>query len=362
MKPGLSLYLDALRFGAALVVLLSHFAYPRFSDGRWLWVRELNLGSDAVIVFFVLSGLVIAHVAARPDATGPRFAFDRATRLVSVALPAIILTFTMDRIGSQLAPAVYAAPFYQPMPLWEMLLRGLTFSNEWGISVARLGSNGPYWSLSYEATYFALFGVAVFTRGARRFALLILLGLVAGLTILLLLPVWLMGVGLHVFLARGHTPSDRLSWTMALVPVLIYSVALWLNLPGDLRAFTFESLPRLALRFSDEFIWNTVLGLLVTCHIAGMAGLLRSQRTWSTAGVIRWGAGRSFSIYLVHYPVLQFLESLPLRDIGPWQGDVTMIGLTLVICLAFGSIFEAQLPKLRAALRNRGLGLSEKEA
>lgn len=362
MKPALSLYLDALRFGAALVVLLSHYGYPRFSDGRWLWVRELNLGSDAVIVFFVLSGLVISYVGARPDATGARFAFDRITRLVSVALPALVLTFLLDRIGSRLDPTIYLWPYYQPMPFGEMLIRGLTFSNEWGISEARLGTNGPYWSLSYEATYFALFGVAVFTRGVRRMALLLLLGLVAGLNILLLLPVWLMGVGLQACLARDVAPTGRLAWAMASAPVLAYAASLWVDLPGELRVFTSETFPAHGFRFSDEFIWNTILGLLVTCHIAGMAGLLSSTRRWSFERMIRWGAGRSFSIYLVHYPVLQFLKSLPLPEIGPWQSDALLIGMTLGICFLFGSVFEAKLPGLRAALRDHRFGLRPGQA
>ena len=42
MSRGLSLYLDALRTFAALIVFLSHFAYVRFTEGRYLLIRELN--------------------------------------------------------------------------------------------------------------------------------------------------------------------------------------------------------------------------------------------------------------------------------------------------------------------------------
>nr|WP_309503487.1 hypothetical protein [uncultured Roseovarius sp.] len=65
MTAGFSTYLNLLRFGAAFIVLMSHFSYARYSGGRWLWIREFNFGSDAVVVFFVLSGLVIALVADR---------------------------------------------------------------------------------------------------------------------------------------------------------------------------------------------------------------------------------------------------------------------------------------------------------
>ena len=165
MSRGFSLYLDILRFWAAFVVLMSHLAYPRFSEGRWLWIRELNLGSDAVVVFFVLSGLVIAHVAQAQPTQARRFVFHRATRLISVALPALVVGFALDMLGAFRAPELYAGWFYNPLSLWEALVRGLSFSNEWrGIEV-RLGTNGPFWSLSYEASYYALFAIAFFKRG-----------------------------------------------------------------------------------------------------------------------------------------------------------------------------------------------------
>ena len=52
MNRGFSLYLDAIRFLAATLVLFSHVAYPRYSNGDLMWMRDLNLGSDAVILFF----------------------------------------------------------------------------------------------------------------------------------------------------------------------------------------------------------------------------------------------------------------------------------------------------------------------
>lgn len=167
MTRGLSLWLDALRVAATLIVVFSHVAYARFTRGDYEFVRELNVGSDAVIVFFVISGLVIAFAAER-DKTLGTYAFNRLTRLLSVLLPALVLTFALDHIGHPMDASAYPDRFYQPLPLWEMLARGLTMSNEWGLfDRVRLGTNGPLWSLSYEAAYYVLFGVAVFCTGAR---------------------------------------------------------------------------------------------------------------------------------------------------------------------------------------------------
>lgn len=61
IPAGLSLYLDAVRFLAALVVLLHHTWPLLFPDFPLPWP-----GHSAVVVFFVLSGYVIAH-ASRPE-------------------------------------------------------------------------------------------------------------------------------------------------------------------------------------------------------------------------------------------------------------------------------------------------------
>ena len=54
MNKATSLYLDLVRFLAALVVFVFHFAYARFSGGDLQFIRDTKIGSDAVMLFFVL--------------------------------------------------------------------------------------------------------------------------------------------------------------------------------------------------------------------------------------------------------------------------------------------------------------------
>lgn len=351
MSRGLSLYLDLLRVLAALAVLLSHAAYARFTDGRWLWLRELNLGSDAVVVFFVLSGLVIAFVAQTKDTTLGGFAFNRATRILSVALPALLLGWALDRIGAAQFPQVYAGPYYAAMPLPEQVLRGLTFTNEWAGLEARLGSNGPYWSLSYEVAYYALFAIAVYVRGPARAALLIIGALLVGLNILLLAPCWLIGVALWQRLRSGRRLVAPAAWACAALPVLAYAAALGLGLPDHLLELTNRHIDSTQLRFSNEVLWNSLLAAAVGLHILGMAGLMEGRSGLPGGAVIRWLAAGSFSVYLMHYPLLQLLgPALP--KIGPGLlDDAVLIIATTLACLAFAQVFERSLPLQRAVLR-----------
>ena len=358
MRRGFSSYLDILRFGAAFVVLLSHFAYPRFSEGRYLWLRELNLGSDAVVLFFVLSGVVIAFSAQHKDATLRAFAFNRLTRVISVALPALVLGYLLDRLGATLFPNFYASAFYNPISLMEQLARGLTFTNEWAGHATRLGSNGPFWSLSYEVGYYALFAVSWYLGGAIRAVLLLLVALLLGPNILLLMPSWLLGVWVWRCIETGNLPSQAGALLMVGFAPLAYMLALWLDVPETLSSSTFAIFGQsgfYALRFSDEFIWNGLLGICMALHLLGVATLVADDTTRPQPSAFSWLAGGSFSLYLVHYPLLQFLAPA-LPNVAPMLDDFALLGLTILLCYIFAQVFERSLKAQREFI----LGLKQK--
>lgn len=342
MTPGFSTWLNILRAGAAIIVVLSHWAYPRFSNGDWVWIRDLNLGSDAVVIFFVLSGYVIGFAAFERDGTAGRFVFNRATRVVSVALPALVLGWAMDRVGAALDPGAYHGWWYAPLPLWEQVLRGISFSNEWLGQGVRLGTNGPFWSLSYEVAYYALFVCAVWLRGARRVAALALGAVIAGPNVILLAPAWLFGVWVY------HAGPARRGLVWAVLPVPAYGAGLAADMPDILKEVTYQMLGAQgysALRFSDEFIWNALIGVLTAAHLRGMAAVLATRPLARLAPIAAWIAGGSFSLYLVHYPLMQMLR---VWIDGPWA----LLTVTGLGCYAFAAIFERPLPFYRSISRH----------
>ncbi|WP_299551010.1 acyltransferase [uncultured Tateyamaria sp.] len=362
MTRGLSLWLDALRVAATLIVVFSHVAYARFTRGDYEFVRELNVGSDAVIVFFVISGLVIAFAAERDKSLGT-YTFNRVTRLLSVLLPAILLTFVLDRIGRPMDVSAYPNSFYQHLPLWEMLVRGLTMSNEWGLfERVRLGTNGPLWSLSYEAAYYVLFGVAVFCTGARRLVLLTALGVVFGPRILLLMPAWLMGVTVWHYVKSGRAAqmTEGVARSLAWGGPLAYVLCQAFNVPDMLAQATAEAFApahyRYILVFSDEFVWNGMIGLMTALHVIGMARLAQGYQ--GAHPHLRWWAGASFSIYVVHYPVLHLIDAaFPAETVSC---DALLFFGSVAAGLVFAQIFERPIATVRSALKGiaSGAGLS----
>ena len=358
MSRGLSIWLDALRVWATIVVVLSHVAYPRFTGGDYIVIRELNLGSDSVIVFFVISGLVIAYAAER-DAKLSTYAFNRLTRLLSVLLPALILTFVFDQIGRNYGPDAYTS-FYNPLSLTEFLTRGLTMTNEWGaFERLRLGTNGPLWSLSYEAGYYILFAAAFFLSGIRRATVLACVVLLVGPRVLLLMPAWLMGVWLWHWVAGGG--PARLSVGTARVLAwggpLLYVCSLWAGVPVTLAELTAEVFApnhyRLVLVFSDEFVWNALVGAMTMLHIMGMARLLQGYT--GSHPRIRWWAGASFSIYVTHYPALHLIDAVfPAETLAR---DGLLVAGSILVGLVFAQIFERKIDNIRAGTISLGTAL-----
>ena len=136
-----------------------------------LYVGYLPFGNfkhDAVIIFFVLSGLVICATSTRPSETWITYLTARASRIYSVAIPAIVLSFGLKGIAAFLEPG-----YLQPDPTTDVVL-----SNDLHISTAvsallfllqswhsqALPWNGPYWSLCYEVWYYVIFGILLFVR------------------------------------------------------------------------------------------------------------------------------------------------------------------------------------------------------
>jgi peptidoglycan/LPS O-acetylase OafA/YrhL len=105
MTRALSLYLDALRFGAAFTVFLSHYAVARISGG--LFWPMADYGRTAVLVFFILSGFVIAWVTEIREQSLEDYGLSRAARLYSVIIPAFILTAALDYLGAAVDPRLY---------------------------------------------------------------------------------------------------------------------------------------------------------------------------------------------------------------------------------------------------------------
>ena len=308
MKRELSLYLDVVRFVAALTVFVSHFAQHHISGGL-LW--QLNpLGHEAVTVFFVLSGYVIAHATATRETDARDYVLSRCARLYSVAAPAVLLTVVLDLLGSHFHPAAYAAEwgYSADFSAWRFV-SALTFTNElWGLSV-RQGSNAAYWSMGYEAPFYVIFGLALYAPRRWRHAAVAAALLAVGPSIAVALPLWLAGVA-----AYRYNQRRPLSPRTGLV-LFALSCLGWLAYEITVLRTGRPVLQPTALFKRAELIQDAVIGALFIANLVGFdaAAPTLGRALLRHANTIRWLAGATFTLYLCHLPVAQFLAAL-----SPW--------------------------------------------
>ena len=355
LNRNLSIYLDFVRFMTALTVFVVHANYQRFTGGLPVLGHLKDLGNDAVMVFFVLSGFVIAHVAAKKEATWQEYAASRLARLYSVVVPALILTLTLDAAGSMLDPSLYSGRWYEYDQPLQRVLAGLTFSNELWFSYTRPFSNGPFWSLGYEPWYYVLFGVACFLRGNARYVAVTAVCLLVGPKILLLMPVWLLGVWAYREVAAARVGLAR---GLAL---FFGSAAMYLFFrlndgPDHLLDLSREwfgaDFLHDKLSWSRKFLSSYLIGICVALHFIGAAAIAPHLKRLPgrLESPIRFAAGLTFSLYLLHYPLLQFFAALvPSAGMEEHRAAFVACGVLAVVGL-LGPAIERQKAPLRELL------------
>jgi peptidoglycan/LPS O-acetylase OafA/YrhL len=333
MNRPTSLYLDLVRPVAALVVMLSHVSQTALTGGQMKLFAYT--GTEAVDVFFVLSGFVIAHVYATREGDWRGYAISRATRIYSVAMPALLLTAAVDAIGLAHDRSVYEVG-YQPFTP-GLVLRSAFFIGEQWNSHRFPGSDGPYWSLGFEVWYYAAFGVFMYApRGWRWLGAAATLVFI-GPKVAVLFPIWLFGVLSYRLCADGRV-RPRLGWLLLAAPIVAFAV--YQTFSGQHQQ-QFSNLSWTADRI-EAVGRDYVIAALFAVHIVGVAAVSKTFAPWleRKAGAIRWLAGATFSIYLVHLPIMHVVAAL-----SPWPkaSPLTLwliLGATPLLCLVFAELFE----------------------
>jgi peptidoglycan/LPS O-acetylase OafA/YrhL len=318
MNRQVSLYLDLIRIGAAMTVFIGHVSAMRATNG-FLWPIG-HFKDEAVIVFFVLSGFVISYAASEKERNIEVFAVNRAARIYSVALPAILLTAILDSVGYALNPASYTGWSFTMDARATQFVSGLLFVNQvWDFNI-QPGSNAPYWSLAYEVWYYITFAAYAFAPARWKALAVASAGICAGPNILSLFPIWLMGMCAYR-ICRKELIYKPLSYFFLFGSFSIWSCYEWVS-------WRFGRPPGL---------WNSyIVGTLFAANLVGFssAGMSLNRVIEQCGGPIRWFAGITFSVYLYHFPIMQFLLAISPWPHNAWQHRILLIGGTFaVICM-----------------------------
>jgi peptidoglycan/LPS O-acetylase OafA/YrhL len=169
----LSQFIEASRWLGALVVLAVHTSnlFTNIADIMsaphaplvyvWWFYSAFELGHQAVLAFFVMSGYlvggaVLAHLRKNQDFLREYF-IHRVSRIYLVVGPAVAFTLVLDTLGRSLFAdsGVYDWPPFKGH--FSALLFVASFLNLQGIGFEYFGTNGPLWSLACEFWYYVTF-------------------------------------------------------------------------------------------------------------------------------------------------------------------------------------------------------------
>jgi peptidoglycan/LPS O-acetylase OafA/YrhL len=376
-----SVHLDALRGFAAFSVLLNHWHDAFYLDyhdlshpNAALTVAYLvaSLGYQWVIIFFVMSGYLVGGSVIRSMDSGRwswrRYLLARLTRLYLVLIPALLLGGVLDWTGMHLAgtESVYSGQsgmhalttdVHTSLTLPALAANGLflqtiALPGMGGRRVPTFGSNGPLWSLSNEFWYYLAFPIlALLLAKAHSWRARVAYGMVlaawglfVGGSIAWLGIPWLMGV-LIVYLPRFQ---PKRVWTRN----LSIAAALALLVCGLGLSKAFHSLAA-----------DLVLGLAVMLLIWVTLNCATSPLPALYVRAAQRAARSSYTLYLVHLPLLIFLKaSLHIPRALPGWHTFMVSGAVLVVILLYSQLVyqmcEKNTDKVRNLISSRVLGSS----
>lgn len=359
--------LDGVRGLAAQVVLVSHalgMAFPRLpgpAADATEWVGRL-----AVTVFFSLSGFVIATSLSRLIAADRTrfllpYAVHRLARIWPPLILAVLITFAVGAIGHAGLPLLTRTGEAYRLDI-VAFLRGITLT--FGPGDATFVLDRALWSLRQEVY---LYGVAAFSaialvgRGSRRaLAAIAVIGLVAVTAdrffYLQSLALFAAGAGAALF---GGDPRLRmLAASPLLWPVTIAGLLAplaYLGTPGFIDALS-ENPAFLAYQAALGLPFGLCLLRLATRDDGAARGFAR----------VRGTAAFSYTLYVIHVPVMTLLFSLRAHhDIAPGLGGTLAtlaVALAVTEIASFAAALAVERPRFfRAVLfrASRAMGLYE---
>lgn len=321
-----TLWIDALRGVAALMVLLSHgfeFAVaevfgwdPQMTPGAWRFARaSLGNGDFWVWLFFVISGLCIHRSIAGSLQSGSfcwrHYILARATRIYPLFL--LGLAFAVFAWSLHLD---FATDTHNPAP-WPQLISSLLNLQ---LLTSTFPAFGPSWSLTCEVMYYAAWPLAlILCRGhvgksvgltlAGTLVVLVMIlilwrvlhwcersAVVGGLwTVAVLFPVWISGAWLGACWGEVSARVTKRKWLVALGLCSAIMVLEWI--------LRYKNYPAWDRHF---MAWGGALGLVCVLAGARHLGLSRSRRG---AAVCRWLGQFSYPCYILHIPLLLILNA-----------------------------------------------------
>lgn len=342
-------HIDGLRAIAVLLVVIhhatTHSALYVHEHTLSAWTHLALEGAHGVDLFFVLSGFCLSYpVLARIGRFGTTafsiqgFAARRILRILPPYYAAIALFILLS----------FVPAFHESLPSWPDIVRQAEFL-DWRTQFL----NGSFWTLCVEFRWYFIFpaALALWVYSSRLFFT------AAGLLAAAYLTTRLRSIDLGVLLpfvlgiaaAHGYlNPRPYFRYAAVAAPAgVLAGIVLerYLTAPGPYGG-------EIGLIFMQTNIgWQLAMFFFVV-----LAGYSTALRQILSCRPLVWIGIASYSIYLIHEPLVQRLDlALPQSLALDWFAAVVMS-----VGLGFAFWFVAERPWVYGRLRARSLPLLER--
>lgn len=357
---------DLIRGISAVLVLAGHLRSLLFinyneSDKTFfdaIFYFLTGLGHQSVIIFFVLSGFFIAKSCNKNNQFNFRtYIVNRVSRLWTVLIPALIFTYSIDRIG-----LIYFEENYIYNGSINELLININKSTNLqsfignifylqNVYVPSFGSNGPLWSLTNEFWYYILYGlilISVLPHSMTKHKLIsisviVLIFYILGYQILIYFPIWIMGALVHII-------SNKYQITKHNILILILLV-LMISILSIYKMGYISSI-------SSDYILATIFSLiLIQINELNMKSTILKK-------IADYLSKISFTLYLFHLPITILMTSILVEKRTEFNFAGSLIYffimiLIIIISTLMWNLFEKNTHHVRRKLNE--LIISNKE-
>jgi peptidoglycan/LPS O-acetylase OafA/YrhL len=352
-------FIDLCRGLSALIVCVSHlraFIFDDFSNsgandsfsGIFFYLIT-GYGSQAVVLFFVLSGFLVAgpefYRYRTNEINFSLYLLKRFTRLYVVLVPSLILTFFLDHYGMKVSNFYYdghghefftSGPILHQEGVYEPLtfLLNLFFLQD--IFVPTYGTNTPLWSLSREAMFYLSLPVILMLTNNKNFTRNPVFSSISLMAVILVysfvgylvdLIIWIVGFLCYVFYKKfGQIRKARVFsvfvFFFSFVLVKVVDSGLAINVFFSI-SFAFVLVSFIEIRLNDWFM-----------------------------AVSSFFSKISYSLYLTHFPVQFFVISTVDIEINQSFGIsgliifILILALNVLVAAIFYYFFESKTEKI----------------
>lgn len=344
LTEGSSLFLDLIRAISVQMVVIGHgigfCSIAMFLSPPYFPFMQ----NIAVVIFFILSGYLISNSISYKISTDNNYSFghyfiDRFSRIYSAFIPALLFIFVIDFVSKSISPEtyLYTDAFNGKTFLGNLfMIQDFPFLKYIHFRITSFGSGRPLWTLAIEWWIYLWFGVLMIKIIKKKPSLFTL----ACFCFLCIVPAY------NLFTGRGH--GLTMFWLFGVLIGIVYDKYKTIQISSISKIvilIVVLGLAGLRVVMTMEEYDPVFAFLLAGTLLIGMDLCSKIKSSKQAATTIRLVANYSYTLYLIHYCIFDFIITHFKDKTDPYQLFLIGFICSNILALSIGYFTETKLTK-----------------